>query len=644
MKFSSITSLFKKLNFAHESSSATFYDDQGMFALTHEESIALQEHNDKLHDEESTAHKMADDLIAFAGANYVVNTVKDTVLTNNTDKSNLKLDETNGLFAFCDIHSEVIKLICDELNRRIELSNNSIDKTDPEQYINIQIPQSIMSDLSTDALAYVVDKSASEIRNSKEISNKVKLFAANSDEEAETLANVVKIETDQLIQAIIDSADDYMKKYAQSYKLTAYTKTKRADPFINTLNLLNEHEEIGLNIYNLAKFICITWLNMDLDPSDESMRKSIGKSLYVMSFPSQNNLFNTDNLKSGLKTKYRQVINDIVKSQGSLRSCTDAKGMRLSFEKLYDRYIVNFCDPQENQDDSSDVTSTQSENGSSNSFTAEKKVELLPYEHALIKRYLHSVRYFSPEDYLNNFNDLCHIEWKDKLSKLFDTKESKKDKKNLWERTEEHFERKKQNESDAIEPQEREILSNLIDRVTHAGNSIDILTDAEVDQLYNFVQSRKRILGEDPKLLKEWNDLIFSNNKYEDDNFMLALTKCVLYACGCSSMYDDEEESHEALNTAFIELKLNETKDSMLNKNYVAATYFSMRFGAYLKYLEERLPLKFFVTTPNRTLPLNKNGTLNNQLYSSFVENKENCPVLNYHQFYKNEQTDSDHK
>ena len=644
MKFSSITSLFKKLNFAHESSSATFYDDQGMFALTHEESIALQEHNDKLHDEESTAHKMADDLIAFAGANYVVNTVKDTVLSNNTDKSNLKLDETNGLFAFCDIHSEVIKLICDELNRRIELSNNSIDTTDPEHYINIQIPQSIMSDLSTDALAYVVDKSASEIRNSKEISNKVKLFAANSDEEAETLANVVKIETNQLIQAIIDSADDYMKKYAQSYKLTAYTKTKRADPFINTLNLLNEHEEIGLNIYNLAKFICITWLNMDLDPSDESMRKSIGKSLYVMSFPSQNNLFNTDNLKSGLKTKYRQVINDIVKSQGSLRSCTDAKGMRLSFEKLYDRYIVNFCDPQENQDDSSDVKSTQSENGSSNSFTAEKKVELLPYEHALIKRYLHSVRYFSPEEYLNNFNDLCHIEWKDKLSKLFDTKESKKDKKNLWERTEEHFERKKQNESDAIEPQEREILSNLIDRVTHAGNSIDILTDAEVDQLYNFVQSRKRILGEDPKLLKEWNDLIFSNNKYEDDNFMLALTKCVLYACGCSSMYDDEEESHEALNTAFIELKLNETKDSMLNKNYVAATYFSMRFGAYLKYLEERLPLKFFVTTPNRTLPLNKNGTLNNELYSSFVENKENCPVLNYHQFYKNEQTDSDHK
>lgn len=644
MKFSSLTSLFKKLNFAHESSSATFYDDQGMFALTHEESIALQEHNDKLHDEESTAHKMADDLIAFAGANYVVNTVKDTVLSNNTDKSNLKLDETNGLFAFCDIHSEVIKLICDELNRRIELSNNSIDTTDPEHYINIQIPQSIMSDLSTDALAYVVDKSASEIRNSKEISNKVKLFAANSDEEAETLANVVKIETDQLIQAIIDSADDYMKKYAQSYKLTAYTKTKRADPFINTLNLLNEHEEIGLNIYNLAKFICITWLNMDHDPSDESMRKSIGKSLYVMSFPSQNNLFNTDNLKSGLKTKYRQVINDIVKSQGSLRSCTDAKGMRLSFEKLYDRYIVNFCDPQENQDDSSDVTSTQSENGSSNSFTAEKKVELLPYEHALIKRYLHSVRYFSPEEYLNNFNDLCHIEWKDKLSKLFDTKESKKDKKNLWERTEEHFERKKQNESDAIEPQEREILSNLIDRVTHAGNSIDILTDAEVDQLYNFVQSRKRILGEDPKLLKEWNDLIFSNNKYEDDNFMLALTKCVLYACGCSSMYDDEEESHEALNTAFIELKLNETKDSMLNKNYVAATYFSMRFGAYLKYLEEQLPLKFFVTTPNRTLPLNKNGTLNNQLYSSFVENKENCPVLNYHQFYKNEQTDSDHK
>lgn len=644
MKFSSITSLFKKLNFAHESSSATFYDDQGMFALTHEESIALQEHNDKLHDEESTAHKMADDLIAFAGANYVVNTVKDTVLSNNTDKSNLKLDETNGLFAFCDIHSEVIKLICDELNRRIELSNNSIDKTDPEHYINIQIPQSIMSDLSTDALAYVVDKSASEIRNSKEISNKVKLFAANSNEEAETLANVVKIETDQLIQAIIDSADDYMKKYAQSYKLRAYTKTKRADPFINTLNLLNEHEEIGLNIYNLAKFICITWLNMDLDPSDESMRKSIGKSLYVMSFPSQNNLFNTDNLKSGLKTKYRQVINDIVKSQGSLRSCTDAKGMRLSFEKLYDRYIVNFCDPQENQDDSSDVKSTQSENGSSNSFTAEKQVELLPYEHALIKRYLHSVRYFSPEEYLNNFNDLCHIEWKDKLSKLFDTKESKKDKKNLWERTEEHFERKKQNESDAIEPQEREILSNLIDRVTHAGNSIDILTDAEVDQLYNFVQSRKRILGEDPKLLKEWNDLIFSNNKYEDDNFMLALTKCVLYACGCSSIYDDEEESHEALNTAFIELKLNETKDSMLNKNYVAATYFSMRFGAYLKYLEERLPLKFFVTTPNRTLPLNKNGTLNNQLYSSFVENKENCPVLNYHQFYKNEQTDSDHK
>lgn len=644
MKFSSITSLFKKLNFAHESSSATFYDDQGMFALTHEESIALQEHNDKLHDEERTAHKMADDLIAFAGANYVLNTVKDTVLSNNTDKSNLKLDETNGLFAFCDIHSEVIKLICDELNRRIELSNNSIDKTDPEHYINIQIPQSIMSDLSTEALPYVVDKSASEIRNSKEISNKVKLFAANSDEEAETLANVVKIETDQLIQAIIDSADDYMKKYAQSYKLTAYTKTKRADPFINTLNLLNEHEEIGLNIYNLAKFICITWINMDHDPSDESMRKSIGKSLYVMSFPSQNNLFNTDNLKSGLKTKYRQVINDIVKSQGSLRSCTDAKGMRLSFEKLYDRYIVNFCDPQENQDDSSDVKSTQSENGSSNSFTAEKKVELLPYEHALIKRYLHSVRYFSPEEYLNNFNDLCHIEWKDKLSKLFDTKESKKDKKNLWERTEEHFERKKQNESDAIEPQEREILSNLIDRVTHAGNSIDILTDAEVDQLYNFVQSRKRILGEDPKLLKEWNELIFSNNKYEDDNFMLALTKCVLYACGCSSIYDDEEESHEALNTAFIELKLNETKDSMLNKNYVAATYFSMRFGAYLKYLEERLPLKFFVTTPNRTLPLNKNGTLNNQLYSSFVENKENCPVLNYHQFYKNEQTDSDHK
>lgn len=642
MKFSSLTSLFKKLNFAHESSSATFYDDQGMFALTNEESLALQEHHDKLRDEESTALKMADDLIAFAGANYVVKTVKDIVLSNNTDDGNLKLDETNGLFAFCDIHSEVIKLICDELNRRIEISNNSGDKTDPEQYIKIQIPQSIMSDISTDALEYVENKSASEIRNSKEISNKVKLFAANSDEEAETLANVVKIETDQLIKAIIENVFDYMKAYGESYNMPAYTKTSRADPFINTLSLLNEHEEIGINIYNLAKFICITWLNMNHDPADESMRKSIGKSLYVMSFPSQNNLFNTDNLKSGLKSKYRQVINDIVKSQGSLRSCTDAKGMRLSFEKLYERYIVNFCAPQEMQEDNVDSNSVQSDKGSSNLLTADKRVKLLPYEHALIKRYLHSVRYFSPEEYLNNFNDLCHIEWKDKLSKLFDTKESKKDKKNLWERTEEHFDREKQNESDAIEPQEREILSNLIDRVTNAGNSIENLTDAEVDQLYNFVQARKRILGEDPKLLKEWNDLIFSNNKYEDDNFMLALTKCILYACGCSSMYD--EESHEALNTAFIELKLNETKDSMLNKNYVAATYFSMRFGAYLKYLEEQLPLKFFVTTPNRTLPLNKDGSKNHQLYSSFVDSRESCPVLNYNEFYKNEQTDSNQK
>lgn len=631
MQFHSIKSLFKKLYAPYESNITAAYEDAGILNLTEQEITGLNEYQRQVKDIESKALSMANDLIAYAGANYILGVIKKSVLDNKTANQDGNSAEIKGLLAFCDVHNEVIKLVCDELFERINNHEASDSTLYPVQHLEILIPKTIMQGIDCSALRYVVDKSPADVRNSIDNSNKIKLFACNSDEDSETLENVPKVDNNALIQAIIDNVFKYMSAFAQAYGIAAYQKGKGADHLKNTLLLLKEHDEIDLNIYNLAKFVCITWLNMNNLSTSDAMRKALGKSLYVMSFPSQSGLFSTDNLNKAYKDKYRKVINDIVKGRGSLRSCTDTKGNRLKYDSLLERYQQYFVADEANTDKSD------------SSFKSEKISDVMPFEHALIKRYILSVKDFNPDNYKHVYNDLCHIEWSDRLSKLFDAKAEKRtNKKSLWERTEEHFKQHKQNEAEDLNKDEAKEISLIMDLVSNH-NGIEKIDHEDVDKLFDFVQNHKRMLSIDPKLLKEWNDLIFSNNKYEDDNFMLSLTKCIVYACGCSFVSNANTEK-DTVKTAYIELRLDETQNSMLSKNYVAIRYFSMRFGAYLKYLEEQLHLKFFVTSPNRKLPLTKDGKIDNALLDDFVNSRDTFPIMDYNKFYESAQVEQDAK
>lgn len=673
MKISSITSLVKRLFASFETDNTALFDDSGAISFEKAESESLNFSNQQSKVESQIIGAMTDHLIAYAGANHVLKCIREAMYKSKDDEAGSGDGESAGnvagLLAFCDIHPDVIKLICDELSARMASIDEHSSKKAAERHLEILIPRSLMpSEERYESLPYLTEDRAADIRNAPIADgyNKVKLFAFRRDESSDTLGNISKITNDQLISAVRENVFEFMGAFASEYERPAYSKRKGADPLNNVLLLLTQAADINVNIYKLSKYVATVWYNMNKSNTDEALRHALGKSLYVLSIPSQEFLFCTADLDDASRTKYRKVIEAVIKNQSSLRTCSDKKGNRLDYDVLLDNYLTRLVN---NDDDAStndaagaansgaastatgragkgsaasaaDAAATASAgadaSANADAAGAAHGVQLTTLEHALIKRYLVRVKDYQPEEYIKDFNALCRIEWDNKLCKLFEDSSKQKVKKNLWERTEEHFKNNKQNESEVISNEDRDELSLIINRVGLSGNAAVDLSEEESEKLYTFVRNNIRIFNEDKKLLKEWNDLIFSNNKYEDDNFMLSLTKCVLNACGCASMQEDGNGQGSDVSTSYIELRLDETDNAMFEKNYAAAAYFSMRFGAYLQLLEKQLPFKFFVTGPNRLLPLEYAG--NEKAYAralgAGIPARELSPALNYDKFY----------
>lgn len=584
-------------------------------ALTSTEKHKYQEYSALFSDQSDRTKQikqLANDLIAFAGANFILNTIKES---HDSDEIDCSKPSSSILVVLDDIDSEVIRLICDELYKRKQNASTLSLGFTPEAYLDIKINKKQLADLDYPDCPYLSNRSAAYLRNHSGKDGKftITVCATGRNDTRDTLGNLLKVDIKPLQRAIIDNIFKFItnnqdaNKHLLPYTLLDQNKHNQ-DPLNNILTVLDETEDLDIDIYDLSTYACTAWSYMydyisndkDCDPH-QAMRLALGKSLYVLSLPSQEALFHPQTYVKAPVSKFRSLLKSVFKIQAPLRNCIDKNKEELNYDTLVKNYNNNFVQ-------------------SSTAKGSKGVTSLEPHEHAIIKLYLKAIKDHS-KNYIDAFNMLCTLEWDGKLSKIFDSSAKRNVKKDVCKMTEEFL----QKNASAIDEDIQEI-SDLVNRAKTANSNEDR------ERLYQFMNSYSDLFNEksNTPLLKEWNKLIYSKDSFEDSNFILALTKCILNACAANASSDSKS------NTAYIELRLLDSYDKMREKNYVAASYFSLRFGAYLDKLQKELPFGFFVTDQENQLPdYAGNEEAYQKASGSLSTDNDISPVLNFAKFFE---------
>ena len=622
MKASSMLCTAPKFRSAHEREAAaavTAQDD--LTVLTHEEKTALENLRKSVLAEHNEHKAMADRLIAIAGAAKVTELLPTTYRQYMSASNNG--EQGLGIIVLDNLDSHTIRLICDRIlelqhsgavpafasgqgggddeDESVQEADSSESSWNPASIIDMRINRSLMKNES-DSLVYLSNTTAADARNSF-VPGKIILCAATIEETRDTIGNAVKIDSNSLIEGIVDHVTDFMTVCSAQYGLPVYSCQKGPDPLKTVLSLLCKSSDISVNPYTLAIWACAVWKNMEGGKEIIDLRRAMGRSLNVFSLPSDSCLFTVSNLDKCTKTSYSRRLNEMLKSRSSLRTgniTTGRKTQQLKFKTVAENYLNNFVNDDEGN---ASLSST---------------------EHAIIRNYLSALSHFEQESYSNAFALLCRIDWDTCLEALFQPKNKKADKKTLWEQTVDHFNAHRISEDENITDEEREEVAGLADQTAKS------LSKEDQAVLYQFYRSHRRIIEKKSTLENKWRKLIFGTGTYSDSNFMLSLTSCIL------NLQLTQEQSIER-----IELTLDVSNDDMMAFNYEAASYFSMRFGPYLARLQRVLPGRFFVTGPGITLP---EPQLASGAGSSAPSDQDSpvSPVINYEAFLRAHEASDD--
>ena len=356
-----------------------------------------------------------------------------------------------------------------------------------------------------------------------------------------------------------------------------------------------------VNPHDLCKYVANVLLILAQD-DHTSLHQAIGQSLPIFEVPREQKLFLL-NSKNAFTTK---------KISSLLNNTLDARPSLFNYSSVVGQDIEEFNQKQLQNNLSRLLTAIIPANTSADKPTYQstanldaKEVPLLSdWEAALIKSFV-----YEESERKSLFPHLCTIEWQGKLELLFSKDPQDIKKKSLYERTMEMFKNNLTNEAKLSE--EEEII---IDLVKKKKNSLNREQRNSLNDLY---QSRRYIFDQEPTISRDWEQYIYYENIYDDPNFLLSLVKAILYLARSIDEDSDEKLTH-------LTIKLKGTNQQLLNeKNYAVMSYFSLRYGAFLRDLTQRL---------SGILEVDYDGSASTS--QAIAADAKLNPLFNYQQFF----------
>lgn len=443
--------------------------------------------------------------------------------------------------------------------------------------LSIAITQKALQDLDLgpDQPLWVVtnDQNATYWRNNIE-PNTIKLCAISSGENEDTLSNITdRISSESLKQHLADKAVlvEVLTGLQQALPelIANLTPTEQAhlkdvprilaalltdplrDDLATTLSALND--TLSVKPSDVSAYIAQVLLA--LASGSRNLRTALGEALPTFQIPRQSDLFLTKSKtpKPYTKLQAKRLVSGILKERPTLFNYAVAAGLPLESFK-----------PNKLKENLSQLLTATTEVAG----TKEEVPLLAEWESGLLKEF---VAPKSKREAL--FAQLCTIEWTGKLELFFNPEPKAEQKKSLYERTMAMFQDNLTNEAKLTTQEETTI--ELVKQ------DVKALTRDNRNELNELYQSRRAIFDQEPSISKEWEKYIYYEDNYAEPNFLLSLSKAVL---NLARSGDDSEEQLERLT-----ITLDGTAQKILDKNAAVMSYFSLRYGAFLRGLTERL-------------------------------------------------------
>ena len=443
--------------------------------------------------------------------------------------------------------------------------------------LSIAITQKALQDLDLgpDQPSWVVtnDQNATYWRNNIE-PNTIKLCAISSGENEDTLSNITdRISSESLKQHLADKAVlvEVLTGLQQALPelIANLTPTEQAhlkdvprilaalltdplrDDLATTLSALND--TLSVKPSDVSAYIAQVLLA--LASGSRNLRTALGEALPTFQIPRQSDLFLTKSKtpKPYTKLQAKRLVSGILKERPTLFNYAVAAGLPLESFK-----------PNKLKENLSQLLTATTEVAG----TKEEVPLLAEWESGLLKEF---VAPKSKREAL--FAQLCTIEWTGKLELFFNPEPKAEQKKSLYERTMAMFQDNLTNEAKLTTQEETTI--ELVKQ------DVKALTRDNRNELNELYQSRRAIFDQEPSISKEWEKYIYYEDNYAEPNFLLSLSKAVL---NLARSGDDSEELLERLT-----ITLDGTAQKILEKNAAVMSYFSLRYGAFLRGLTERL-------------------------------------------------------
>ncbi len=530
------------------------------------QALAYQRELQTVHD--AVAARLAQEILGLVGAQCVLEFLPEQGEETGDDDEQDFAPSRLILFEHLDPHYlTAIVAKVQALQEQGEIASN----------LSIAITQKALQDLDLgpNIPSWVVanDQNATYWRNNIE-PNTIKLCAISSGENEDTLSNITdRINSESLKQHLSDKAVlvEVLTSLQQalpelSTELTPYEQAQIKDvPRILAALLTDPLRD---DLATTLSALCDT---LSVKPSDVSayiaqvllalaagarnVRSALGQALPTFQIPRQEELFLTKSKspKPYSKLQVKRLVSGILKERPTLFNYAVAAGQPLESFKL--NKLKENLSPL--------LTATTVIEG-----TKEEVPLLAEWESGLLKEF---VAPKSKREAL--FAQLCTIEWTGKLELFFNPEPKAEQKKSLYERTMAMFQDNLTNEAKLTTQEEATI--ELVKQDVMA------LTRDNRNELNELYQSRRAIFDQEPSISKEWEKYIYYEDNYAEPNFLLSLSKAVLNLARSS---DDSEELLERLT-----ITLDGTAQKILEKNAAVMSYFSLRYGAFLRGLTEHL-------------------------------------------------------
>ena len=530
------------------------------------QALAYQRELQTVHD--AVAARLAQEILGLVGAQCVLEFLPEQGEETGDDDEQDFAPSRLILFEHLDPHYlTAIVAKVQALQEQGEIASN----------LSIAITQKALQDLDLgpNIPSWVVanDQNATYWRNNIE-PNTIKLCAISSGENEDTLSNITdRINSESLKQHLSDKAVlvEVLTSLQQalpelSTELTPYEQAQIKDvPRILAALLTDPLRD---DLATTLSALCDT---LSVKPSDVSayiaqvllalaagarnVRSALGQALPTFQIPRQEELFLTKSKspKPYTKLQVKRLVSGILKERPTLFNYAVAAGQPLESFKL--NKLKENLSPL--------LTATTVIEG-----TKEEVPLLAEWESGLLKEF---VAPKSKREAL--FAQLCTIEWTGKLELFFNPEPKAEQKKSLYERTMAMFQDNLTNEAKLTTQEEATI--ELVKQ------DVKALTRDNRNELNELYQSRRAIFDQEPSISKEWEKYIYYEDNYAEPNFLLSLSKAVLNLARSS---DDSEEQLERLT-----ITLDGTAQKLLDKNAAMMSYFSLRYGSFLRGLTEHL-------------------------------------------------------